>query len=397
MREKGVAQWWWCVVLTLGVTGCSVVERMTLFEMGEGKAAPLPVVSDPVGLHAARLVQVSGGEGRFLTPVAVEEGAVVAGGGGEVLLVGRDGAVRWRVEVGERIAAGVGGNERLVAVVTEGGTVVAINVSDGSVRWRTRAGLLSVTPPLVTEGAVLVRGVDHRLVAFEALDGRERWRYQRPLPPLGLRQSAPMTAVGGKVFVGYPGGVVTALDARVGQPVWELTVAPPRGTTEIERLTDVVGPVAVGRSELCATAFQGRTACFRLPDGEVLVQVPFGSRVGVERREGMLVVVDERDRVVGVDLFSRGEAWVNERLQGRGLTRAVAGGSWVLVGDKEGFVHALGLTDGTIGGSIRVSTERVIAPPVRMPGGGWIVQSVDGIVSWVQVGGKRERARGVEE
>ena len=71
-----------------------------------------------------------------------------------------------------------------------------------------------------------------------------------------------------RVYAGFPGGKLAAIALANGALRWEATVALPKGATELERVTDVIGdPAAQGR-EVCAAAYQGRVACFDAPSGK---------------------------------------------------------------------------------------------------------------------------------
>lgn len=384
MARRKWLQSGWSILACLVLAGCSSISSLNPFASSGPQPGPLPSVVEPVTLAPAFSVTLTAAPNRYLTPAVAGEVLIAAGGEGEVVAFGRQGETVWRTSVGAPIAAGIGSDGRLAAVVTDRGEVVALNVSDGSVRWRRPAGLFTLTPPVVLDGLVIVRAIDHRLLAFAALDGEPRWRYDRPLPPLSLRQSAPLVASGGALFVGYPGGVVAAIDPQRGQPIFELTVAPPKGTTEIERLTDIVGPVVLARNELCAAAYQGRVACFDLQNGQMVMSYPISSKVGIDRTLRSVVTVDENDRVVAIDLFSSALRWENGAFGYRQLTRPVVVGSLLLVGDRDGMVHALDGSDGRVRGRLSVASAPIVVPPLVLPDGRVAVQSQNGTLMVVE-------------
>jgi len=379
-----VRRWLVCAALVVGISGCASLDAINPFAASGPKPAPLPELRDALSLPVRYTERLSAGERRYLTPAPVADGVVAAGGKGEVVLIDANGKEQWRTEVGAPILAGVGSDGRLAAVVTEQGDVVAINVSDGSIRWRQAAALPAVTPPLVHDGLVVVRAADHRLLAFDAFDGNTRWRYERPLPPLSLRQSAPLVAAGGAIFVGYPGGIVAALDPNRGQPFFELTVAPPKGTTEIERLTDIVGPVVLDNQELCAAAYQSRIACFDLNTGREVVTSVIATRVGIDRDLRSVITVDEVDRIVAIDLFNGQPRWQNDSLVYRQLTRPVVFGDVALVGDAQGYLHAVDLSDGQVRARTRIGSGAIVVAPQRLADGAVVVQNQDGTVAVVE-------------
>ena len=362
------------------VAGCS---SLNPFSRKGPQIAPLPPLVSPVEVTIAAQTKVGSGEGLFLTPVVLDDEAIVAGGDGRVLRW--NGGVRWEAKLEEGIIAGVGADERLAVVVTRKGDAVALAVGDGAVRWRHPLKADVITPPLVAGGLVVVRTADHRLIALDARDGKERWVYQRNLPPLSLRQSAPLVSAGNAIVAGYPGGIIAVLDPRSGAPLFELTVASPKGATEIERLTDVVGPPLVARQEVCAAAYQGRVACFDGRTAETLWAKDLSSRTGIDRDYRYVVVTADNDDVVALDVFSGKEQWRTGGFSWRLLTRPLILGDWVLVGDREGYVHALDRNDGRIRGRVRVGSEPILVEPKSIGPNRAVVQNTDGTVAIVEV------------
>lgn len=362
------------------VAGCS---SLNPFSRKGPQIAPLPPLASPVEVSIAAQTKVGASEGLFLTPAILDNEAIVAGGDGRVLRW--NGGTRWEAKLEDRIIAGVGANERLAVVVTRKGEVVALAVDDGAVRWRHPLQADVITPPLVAGGFVVVRTVDHRLIALDARDGKERWVYQRNLPPLSLRQSAPLVSAGNAIVAGYPGGIVAVVEPRSGAPLFDLTVASPKGATEIERLTDVVGPPLVARQEVCAAAYQGRVACFDGRTAETIWTKDLSSRTGIDRDFRYIVVTADNDDVVALDAYSGREQWRTGGFSWRLLTRPLILGDWVLVGDREGYVHVLDRNDGRIRGRVRVGSGPILVEPKSIGPNRAVVQNTDGTVAVVEV------------
>ena len=96
----------------------------------------------------------------------------------------------------------------------------------------------------VAGGAVLVRSIDNKIFAFGEQDGKRRWVYQRAPSALLVRSPSGLAVLGDLVFAGFSGGKLAALTIGNGAVRWEATVALPKGSTELERVTDVIGSVA---------------------------------------------------------------------------------------------------------------------------------------------------------
>src|SRR5690606_1470774 len=143
----------------------------------------------------------------------------------------------------------------LVVVGTREGVVIALD-NDGRVLWRARVSSEVLVAPVVAGDVVVVRSADSRLFALDARDGKRQWVYQRSAPALTVRSPAGLVVRGGYVFAGFAGGKLVAVDLKNGGLRWEGTVTLPRGTTELERVADVVGQPWVGDRAACAVAYQ---------------------------------------------------------------------------------------------------------------------------------------------
>src|SRR3970282_238083 len=98
----------------------------------------------------------------------------------------------------------------------------------------------------------------------------------------------------------------------------------PKGTTELERVTDVVGePVVQGR-EVCAAAYQGRVACYDVASGRQIWARELSSLTGVSLDARYALVSDDRGAVHALDRTNGRSVWKQDRLANRQLSRPAA-------------------------------------------------------------------------
>ncbi|MGH8722875.1 MAG: PQQ-binding-like beta-propeller repeat protein, partial [Burkholderiales bacterium] len=194
---------------------------------------------------------------------------------------------------------------------------------------------------------------------------------------LRLRTPQGMTPREDLLYAGFSGGKLVALALDSGALRWEASVADPKGTTELERVTDVVGePALVGR-EVCAAAFQGRVACFDAQNGNLLWARDISSATGVSADARYAYVSDERGAVHALDRTNGRSLWKQDRLAHRQLTRPLPLGETVAVGDLEGIVHLLARDSGAFVGRAATDGSAVRAAPLALPGG-FLVQTQAG-------------------
>jgi outer membrane protein assembly factor BamB len=323
-------------------------------------------------------VSVGDADGYVFQPAVVDDSVYAAEADGEVVRI-EDGKKKWKVDTRGKLSAGVGADGDLVIVVSEAGQVIALDAGTGAERWRANVGAEVLAPPAIGGGVVVLRASDHRLIGLDARDGQQRWLYQRNMPPLALRSHAGALVVDDVALVGFPGGKVVAVSLENGGDLWELNVARPRGTTELERVADVAGTPVVSRSEVCAVTYQGRAACFDVTNGNTVWARDFSSHVGMDRDARFAVLVDERDSVQALDVYSGVTVWRQDAMPRRQLTRPLIFDDYVLVGDGEGYVHMLAREDGAFAARTRADNSAIAAEPCLF-GNGFVVQTLDGDV-----------------
>jgi outer membrane protein assembly factor BamB len=277
---------------------------------------------------------------QFPLAVAVN-GAVfaVAGNDGTVLALQADtGREVWRASVGAKLSAGVGSDGRFAAVVTREGELVTLE--GGKTLWRKPLGMRVTTAPLVAGERVFVLGVDRSVQAFDALDGRRIWTLARQGDPLTLSQQGVLAAVKDTLVVGQ-GPRLTGVDPLRGTVRWEVTIASPRGTNEVERLADLVGPAVRVGGMVCARAFQSSVGCANAERGTLAWTKNGPGTEGVAADDQYVFGADASDRINAWRVGAGELAWTSEKLLYRGLGAPLAVGQTVVFGDSEGTVHWL--------------------------------------------------------
>lgn len=326
---------------------------------------PLPALSNAVSVTPAWRVSASGRAGIGFQP---------AFAGGSVWAATRDGAVmridaltgriQWRTELGQPLTAGVGTDGSIAVVAARDGSIIALD-GEGKRLWNAPVGAEVLTPPAVAERNVLVRASDNRILAFDAGSGKRRWSLQRTNPPLVLRQTGGIAVSRGDAFFGLPGGRLLAVAIGTGAPRWDVPVALPRGTTELERIVDVVGSPVVTGLEVCAASFQGRIGCFDAVNGRPVWTRDFSSASGVDV-DPRLVFSPDADDVVHAFGRNGTPLWTQEALRLRKLSAPLSQGSALVLGDGGGLVHWLMRDDGSVAARATTDGSAIVAAPLAV-------------------------------
>ncbi len=340
--------------------------------------ASLPRIPDPQQVRLLWTANIGTAEHFNLVPAFAGDSIYSAARDGRIVRFdASNGKERWRVYADMRLSGGVGADTRTVVVASEAGEVAAFDAENGKLRWRARVSSEVLSPPAVGPGVVLVRSIDNRIFAFGAEDGKRRWVYQRPASSLVVRTPAGAVIRDDTVYAGFRGGKLAAIALSNGGLRWEATVAQAKGTTELERVIDVVGDLAVQGREVCATAYQGRLACFDATTGAQLWVRDLSSVTGVSLDARYAFVSDEKGAVQAFDRSTGGAVWKQDKLSMRQLSLPLPAGNAVAVGDFEGYVHFLARDTGAFLARYSARGGGVRAAPIALPSG-LLVQTQSG-------------------
>ncbi len=344
----------------LALSGCS------LFSSSDKRYEPVPLTEYTPGM-AVRSVwsqSIGSGSGLGFAPTVLGEAVYAATPDGSVAKVDLlSGRILWKASANTKLSAGAGSDGQTTAVASPTGEVIAFD-EEGKVKWRAQASSDVAIPPVVGYGLVVVRSGDYRIQAFDANSGERLWSLQRPGPALALRSVAQMIMAEGLVITGLPGGKLMAIDAASGNVQWEGTVATPRGASDLERLTDVVGQPRVVGPLLCAVAYQGRIVCFDVTQGGRAVWAKdFSSSTGMNVDDRFAFASDQSSVVHAFGLDNGVNVWKQDALKNRGLTAPAMLSGALALGDFDGYVHFLARSDGQLLARLSVGGGAIVSPP----------------------------------
>jgi len=182
--------------------------------------------------------------------------------------------------------------------------------------------------------------------AYDVRDGRWLWQYQRPGgEALALSSQSVLMPFRDTLLVGQ-GARLVGLDPLRGTVRFDASAGTPRGTNEVERLADLIGPAARADDEVCVRAFQFAVACFELNRGSLRWSRPHSGTQAVAASDAMVVGADGTDRLTAWKAENGDLLWRVDRFTHRGLSAPAIWGDKLAVVDAEGYLHLLALADG---------------------------------------------------
>jgi len=337
---------------------------LTACSSGPDKPEPTPLQAFTPQIQGARVWQSRLGDVKFpLAVVADATSVTLASSDGTVVALATEtGRELWRAEAGATLSAGVGSDGRYASVVTSGNEVVVFDA--GRLLWRARLETRVVTAPLVAGERVFVLGVDRSVQAFDVLDGRKLWAQPRSGDPLTLLQPGVLLPWQNTLVVGQ-GARLVGLDPLSGAQRWEAAIASPRGTNEVERLADLVGPAARVGDTICARGFQSAVGCVDAARGVLSWSKNIGGAKGVAADEQRVFAADASDRITAWNRAGGEVAWTSDDLRFRSLSSPLVQGRTLVFGDYQGQMHFLDRENGRPLLRLPTDGEAIVGPPVK--------------------------------
>lgn len=267
----------------------------------------------------------------------------------------------WKADLDTPLSGGVGVDDDSVFVGSSDGFVIRLDADSGEQLWSSRLTGEILAAPQGNGNVVIVQTYDGKLQGLDYDTGEKLWTYDSNLPVLTIRGTNTPILQDNIVFTGFANGRVVAFDALTGAVRWEVRVAIAQGRSEIERIVDVDGTMALAGNELYAASYQGRVVAIDIVNGRKIWQRDVSSFSGVSQGFGNIYVADEDGSLTAYLRNGQGIRWTNGALGYRQLSRPTPVSSYIAVADFEGIVHIISQVDGEFAGRVKADGNGVRA------------------------------------
>ena len=310
-----------------------------------------------------------GGDSEFLLV-----GLRPSGDGNRIYAASQDGKVaaydpesgdeHWKMDLEEDLSAGPSVGEGSVVVATSNSVVILLDASTGSEQWRVNVGGEVLAHPIINEDSVVVQTIDSRLVALARFDGKQRWEIEQLTPALTMRGDSSPLLVGSSIVAGFDNGRIMAVNIDTGDTEWDSMLALATGRSDLDRLADIDGAIAVVGQDIYAAGYQGRIASIAAESGQVLWSKEISSHVGVAADWNSIYTSRNDGEIIAMNRANGAELWRNDDLLRRDPTLPIPFHTTVVVGDFEGYLHFFSTIDGAAVARLRLSGDAISSDPL---------------------------------
>ena len=276
------------------------------------------------------------------------------------------GGKNWELKTEQPFSGGPGLDDNQIYMGTIDGRVIAYDRNGGTELWNAQVSSEVLIPPESADGIVVVRCIDGRVFGLDVINGRRIWVYDHSVPLLTLRGNADLLVRGGTAFIGYDDGSVVSLKLEDGSVLWNQTIVSPEGRTELERLADVGTQMVVVASDLIVSSYKNRVVSLAADSGRLLWFNEISSATGIQVDRTNLAVSESNGNLWMLDRRNGSTTWKLDQMTNRGLTRPAFYGNFVVVGDKEGYLHWLDTQIGSFVARNKVSSKGFAAAPLSV-------------------------------
>lgn len=359
-------KWIASLFMVLNLAACSTISGWFDSDDEDPKQpVELEKISQTVKIKKLWSTGVGNGQGigfYRLQPVIDGERIYAASADGEVKAFERSrGKSLWKADLETSLSGGVGVYDDALFVGSSDGFVIRVDANSGAEVWRSRLTGEILAAPQANGSVVIAQTYDGKLQGLDFASGEKLWTYDSNVPVLTIRGTNTPILRDGLVYTGFANGRVVAFDALTGAVRWEVRVTIAQGRSEIERIVDVDGTMAIAGGELYAASYQGRLVAIDMSNGRKLWQRDVSSFSGVSQGFGNVYVADEDGSLNAYLRNGQGLRWTQGALGYRQLSRPTPVSSYVAVADFEGIVHIISQVDGEFAGRVKADGNGVRA------------------------------------
>jgi len=273
----------------------------------------------------------------------------------------RSGKLNWKINIDRELAAGVASGFGKLIVSDVNGFVIAIDSETQDIIWEKNIGGEVLSNAVVSASLILAKNSVGELVALSASSGEKKWSFRSQLPALTVRGTGEPIIENGIVFSTFDNGRLAAFQLDTGFFLWDAPISFVEGSSELENLIDADSAPVLAKQLIFATNYQGNLTAFDIAQKRPVWNSNASSFYSPIVANNMIMVIQDNGSILSFSLANLSPSWTSEEYLRRQLSSAAAYKNLLLVGDLDGYVHAINPLTGVTVGRKKVSGNPIMS------------------------------------
>lgn len=280
--------------------------------------------------------------------------------GNIVSLNPKSGKENWKINLNRELASGVASGFGKLVVSDLNGFVIALDIDTQEIIWEKNIGGEVLSNAVVSASLILVKNSVGELVALSASSGETKWSFRSQLPALTVRGTGESIIENGIVFSTFDNGRLAAFQLETGFFLWDAPISFVEGSSELENLIDGDSAPVLAKQLIFATNYQGNLTAFDVAQKRPVWNADASSFYSPIVTNNMIIVIQDDGSILSFSLANLSPSWTSEEYLRRQLSSGVAYKNLLLVGDLDGYVHAINPMTGITVGRKKVSGNPIM-------------------------------------
>ncbi len=269
------------------------------------------------------------------------------------------GEVLWDSELEIIVSTGIVAGFGRLFLSDDQGNLICLDQNDGSLLWKSFAGGEVLANVDVDAGLVVVKTTSGFLNAFDIETGVEEWSYRSQAPNLTVRGSSSPVIDENLVYATFDNGRIGAFNLKTGLPVWDGAISFTEGVSELDNLIDADSSPVLEGNRIYTVNFQGNLSVFDAAQRRAVWESKESSFYEPFILRGVLGIISSDSKISTYSSRTFEDSWKLEEYALRELSNPETFKGHILIGDLEGYIHAIDPLTGITVARKKISRNKI--------------------------------------
>ena len=271
----------------------------------------------------------------------------------------KSGEVLWDSELEIFVSTGIVAGFGRLFLSDDQGNLICLDQNDGSLLWKSFAGGEVLANVDVDAGLVVVKTASGFLNAFDIETGVEEWSYRSQAPNLTVRGSSSPVIDENLVYATFDNGRIGAFNLKTGLPVWDGAISFTEGVSELDNLIDADSSPVLEGNRIYTVNFQGNLSVFDAAQRRTVWESKESSFYEPFILRGILGIISSDSKISTYSSRTFEDSWKLEEYALRELSNPETFKGHILIGDLEGYIHAIDPLTGITVARKKISRNKI--------------------------------------